>query len=661
MNHKHDWAMKTILTSLALSAVSLTSIFAQPAITAQPTNFATLSMGARLSNRVLVSGVPPLIYQWRFQGEAISGQTNANLVLTNLQPAHVGDYFVVVSNAGGAVTSQVARLNIDPTFTKITAGRVVTDIEKSWSAAWGDYDNDGFIDLLVGNNARNSLYRNNGDGTFTKVTSGRMVTDSTADALASWGDYDNDGFLDLYVGNYWSSGLKNALYHNDGNGSFTKVVTGALVQDGPGVTGIGWGDYNNDGHLDLLVANYENPNNPLYRTNALYRNGGDGTFAKMSSAQVGPIVSFTGGSRVASWADYDGDGDLDALVTAGTPPRNLFYQNNGNGTFTQLFRPEIGDLDDPAVRGRGPAWFDYDNDGDLDVFLAAGEVIDEQHDAFYRNDGGKFAKLTTNQVGPIVAEGKTGFGSGAADYDNDGYLDLFVTVPSRSAFGQSGDNNLLYHNNGDGTFTRIITGSLIQDGGASGGGAWGDYNNDGFMDLVVANGNFAGPQANFLYRNNGNTNHWLKVKITGTQSNRGGVGAKVRVKATIRGQTFWQLRVAHDGDGEFSQHDPRPNFGLGDASVAETVRIEWLSGIVQELHNVSANQILSVIEPVRLETGGPGEFGFRSWKGQVFGLETSPDLSLWSTLTTVTNTTGLILFSDEQLSVSNRFYRALSL
>ncbi|HUS37566.1 MAG TPA: FG-GAP-like repeat-containing protein [Verrucomicrobiae bacterium] len=647
--------MKTILISVTMSAVSLTSILAQPAITAQPTNFATLSAGARVSNRVLVSGDLPMTYQWRFKGEAISGQTNAIIVLTNLQPAHVGDYFVVVRNAGGALTSQVAQLNIDPAFTKITAGRVVTDLEKSWSAAWGDYDNDGFIDLLVGNNARNSLHRNNGDGTFTKITSGRIVTDSTGDALASWGDYDNDGFLDIYVGNYWSSGLKNALYHNDGNGSFTKIVTGPLVQDGPGVTGIGWGDYNNDGHLDLLVVNYENVN-PLYRTNTLYRNSGDGTFARMSVADVGTIVSYTAGSRAASWVDYDGDGDLDALVTAAA--RNFFYRNNGNGTFTQLLRPDIGDLDDTALRGSGASWFDYDNDGDLDVFLTGGGTSELQHDAFYRNDNGKFVKLTTNQVGPVVSDGKTGFGSGAADYDNDGYVDLFVAVPSLTFSGQTGDNNLLYHNNGDGAFTRIITGSLVQDGAASGGGAWGDYNNDGFMDLVVANGNFAGAQNNFLYRNNGNTNHWIKLKLIGTTSNRGGVGAKVRVKATIRGQSFWQLRVAHDGDGEFSQHDPRPNFGLGDAPVAETVRIEWLSGIVQELHNVPVNQILTVIEPVRLQVIGPGTLEFRSWKSQVFAVEASPDLSAWSTLTTVTNTNGLIRFSDEKiLSFPNRFYR----
>jgi enediyne biosynthesis protein E4 len=237
-----------------------------------------------------------------------------------------------------------------------------------------------------------------------------------------------------------------------------------------------------------------------------------------------------------------------------------------------------------------------------------------------------------------------------------------VTVPSRFVDGgETGDNNLLYHNNGDGTFSRVTTGSLVHDGGVSGGCAWGDYDNDGFMDLVVANGISGITQNNFLYRNNGNTNHWLKLKLIGTTSNRGAMGTKVRVKASIGGRTFWQLRVAHENDGWVSQHDPRPNFGLGDASVAETVRIEWSSGIVQELHNVAANQILNVTEPVRLQATGRGVFEFRSWKGQVFGVEASPDLSVWSSLGSVTNTSGLIQFSDQEASnVAARFYRVLA-
>ena len=153
-----------------------------------------------------------------------------------------------------------------------------------------------------------------------------------------------------------------------------------------------------------------------------------------------------------------------------------------------------------------------------------------------------------------------------------------MAVPSRFVDGgETGDNNLLYHNNGDGTFSRVTTGSLVHDGGVSGACSWGDYDNDGFMDLAVANGIYGITQNNFLYRNNGNTNHWLKLKLIGTTSNRGAMGTKVRVKASIGGRTFWQMRVAHENDGWVSQHDPRPNFGLGNASVAETVRIEWSS------------------------------------------------------------------------------------
>ena len=444
------------LFAVAMSLATFTQVFGQPVITRQPTN-QSVSLGAKVTFQVTASGAAPLSYQWRLDDLELFSATSRTLVLTNVQLTQVGNYAVVVTNFSGSVTSKVAALEVDPTFTKITAGRVVTDLEESEQVGWGDYDNDGFIDLIVGNDVSRSLYRNNGDGTFTKVTSGTIVTDSMGSGNPVWADYDNDGFLDLYVGNKVDK--KNALYHNNGNGSFTKVLTGTLVEDGPGANGVGWGDYNNDGYLDLLVANFE-------LTNALYRNNGNGTFEKMSG-QAGPVDSYNGISIAASWADYDGDGDLDALITVGRyQSNNLFYRNNGNGTFTQLFKPDIGALDDVPGYWCCPSWLDYDNDDDLDVFISNGGFFEHLNQAFYRNDGGTFTKLTTNQVGPIVADG-SGMGSAAADYDNDGYVDLFVAVPSLILAGETGANNLLYHNNGDGTFSRVSTGSLVHDGGAS--------------------------------------------------------------------------------------------------------------------------------------------------------------------------------------------------
>src|SRR4029453_2374792 len=173
-----------------------------------------------------------------------------------------------------------------------------------------------------------------------------------------------------------------------------------------------------------------------------------------------------------------------------------------------------------------------------------------------------------------------------ADYDNDGFLDLFVA-------NSSGQNESLYRNNGEGTFAKVTTGSTGSDGGNSGGCAWGDYDNDGFLDLFVPN--WQGSRPNFLYRNNGNSNAWLKVPCRGTQSNRDAIGAKVRVKASFRGTERWQVREVSGGIG-FGQ-TPYANFGLGDATNAQIVRIEWPSGTVEELSDVAVKQFLTVTEP----------------------------------------------------------------
>jgi hypothetical protein len=258
------------------------------------------------------------------------------------------------------------------------------------------------------------------------------------------------------------------------------------------------------------------------------------------------------------------------------------------------------------------------------------------------------------------------FGCAWADYDNDGWLDLFVTSCGLVGSDQAGGKNLLYHNNGEGSFTKITAGSLVNDLDWSEGCIWGDYDNDGFMDLFVANGGLAGyppplnPQVNSLFRNNGNTNAWLKLKLIGTVSNRAAIGGKVRVKATNGGKSFWQMREISGGDGFLSQNDMRPNFGLGQTAVAETVRIEWPSGIVQELQNVTANQILTVTEPARLQMLGAGAFRIQSWKGMAFEVQASTDLEQWSPVFTVTNLTGTLEFTDPNAAnQSRRFYRTV--
>jgi len=231
------------------------------------------------------------------------------------------------------------------------------------------------------------------------------------------------------------------------------------------------------------------------------------------------------------------------------------------------------------------------------------------------------------------------------DFDNDGHLDLFVVHGLNP-----GKTNAVHHNNGDGSFTGVRSGSPANDAGAASTFCtWADYDEDGFLDLFVARSVFV-QFTNLLYRNNGNSNHWLKVRLTGTVSNRQTIGAKVRVKATIRGKTFWQLREISSGPA-FSQTPLTAHFGLGDATTVETLRIEWPSGLVQEFHNVPANQSQTVVERPRLQigvSGGRSEVFLRGGRGLRYQIEVSTNLTIWSSTGafTVTNLNGLVQIPD---------------
>lgn len=233
------------------------------------------------------------------------------------------------------------------------------------------------------------------------------------------------------------------------------------------------------------------------------------------------------------------------------------------------------------------------------------------------------------------------------DYDNDGHLDLFVTQ-FRPA------HNRLFRNLGDGNFQEILTGSPVNDSASlSQSAAWADYDGDGFLDLLVAN---TSSIPNFLYHNDGNSNGWLEAKLVGTASNRSGVGARVRVKATIGGKTFWQMRQI---TAQPPAQDLIAHFGLGNATAIDTVRIEWPSGRVQELQNVPAKQILTVTEPARLHVLGTSTFRIQSWLGQRFEVQASTDLKQWVPVTTVTNLTGTLDYPDTA-ALTQRFYRVKS-
>ena len=480
----------------------------------------------------------------------------------------------------------------------MTNGPVAAVLSDARGAAWGDYDNDGYLDLvLVNDTERNYLFHNNGAGSFAAVPNASVVSDIARSRGVTWVDYDNDGYLDLFRTAILGDEPRR-LYHNNRDGTLTRITQVDFLTVPGFFLGAPWGDYNNDGRPDLFLPNaIEEDGLPNY----LYRNDGEGRFTRVAAGMVDG--NFNGDT--AAWGDYDNDGDLDLFVACSYAPGdvsrpNLFYRNDGNDTFTSIASLPANDLE---------------------------------------NDGG------------------ASHGCNWGDYDNDGWLDLFVA-------NRAGQNNFLYHNNGDGTFSKVIGSIVVNDGGNSFGAAWGDYDNDGFLDLFVANN---GP--NFLYHNNGNDNHWLKLRLIGTRSNRAAIGAKVRVQATINGKSFSQMREVPGGDGLSGQNSLHVHFGLGNATNVDLVRIEWPSGTVQELSHVAAQRFLTVTEP-----GGEPRLAARHENGEVqltltgkqgsrYALETSTALTNWNSAAltvTVTNRSGAVTFpAPGATSEPRRFYRAV--
>jgi enediyne biosynthesis protein E4 len=652
-------------TACLLGAMLISSAVAQPIITNQPSDV-SVSLGADVTFQVSAkSAAPPLSYLWRSNDLQLLSATNRSLIVTNVQLSSAGAYAVVVADSSGSLTSRVARLEVDPTFTKITTGRIVNDGGGSLGCAWGDYDDDGFIDLFVTNagDQKNFLYHNDRNGTFTRITTGAIANDAQDWRGCAWADFDNDGNLDLVVTSTDYDLAQALLYHNNGNGTFTRMSNKTVAVPvpsniGSGAQGAVWADYDNDGFVDLFVARYG--------IDWLYHNDGNGSFTSITNNLVGTATQF---NNFAAWADYNNDGrpDLFIPVSLSEPHANRFYSNLGGGSFAQV---TSGSIVDGGANPGGCAWGDYDNDGYADFFLVNGSLLSGGNNVLYHNNGdGTFRKMTSDVAGSIASDAG-GFDQCAwGDYDNDGFLDLFVTT-TVGWDGQNPGPNYLYHNNGDGSFTRILMGSPVNDIGASAGCVWGDYDNDGFLDLFVAKGGGVHSEHNALYRNNGNSNHWLKVKCVGTLSNRSAIGAKVRAKATIDGKAIWQLREISGGSG-WSQNALDAHFGLGTATNVDTLQIEWPSGIVQTLTNVASKQFLTVVEHQENATGeirfteverlttGAIQLSASGDLGPCYLFETSTNLVNWTKLGARTNVNGTVeLLDSKATNFHRRFYRS---
>jgi hypothetical protein len=490
------------------------------------------------------------------------------------------------------------KLVLSQNLTRITQGELVNNVNVSSGASWGDLNNDGYLDVFIpcAKWHHNLMYINDGNGGFIELTDSPVVTDQADSKGGSWGDYDNDGDLDLFVSNEEAI---NFLFSNSGDGNFTKITSGIVVLDGENASSHNgsWVDFNNDGYLDIFVSNHRYNKDNIGQANFLYlNNDGDGTFTKIME---GPVVTDLEFSLGGSWADYDNDGDLDLFVANSGPSQghddnNSLYQNNGDGTFAKI-------TDGPVVvdggNSRAGSWGDYNNDGYLDLFVANRITGDDPsgYNFLFANDGnGAFTRVSE---GPIGSDIGSSYSSSWGDYDNDGDLDLFVANRLSP--------NFLYDNNGDGTFTRITSGHVVMDNDDSRGSTWVDYDNDGDLDLFVANYNFIDdndPQndgeIDALYENQGNGNSWINLRCVGTVSNTSAIGAKIRLKAQINNVPVWQLREisGQTGGGFCAQNSLNAEFGLGDASVIDSIRIEWPSGIVWDTTNVETNQFLEVFE-----------------------------------------------------------------
>jgi hypothetical protein len=485
-----------------------------------------------------------------------------------------------------------------------------------------DYNNDGLLDIFLVNGGQigdvlhvpenfnrsdprfwNRLYRQNPDGSFTDTTEScglAKAGNGNYGMGVAVGDYDNDGNSDLYVTSYG----KNILYRNNGDGTFTDVTAKAGVAAGGWSVSAGFFDYDNDGHLDLFVTRYmdwDADHNKICggdwhtycppgvfpaTTCILYRNRGDGTFEDVT--EKAGIRAKKGRALGVAFADYDGDGFTDIFVSNDGMQQYL-YHNNGNGTFTEsaLESGVAFTSEGKGLSGMGAVFQDYDNDGKPDVVVT---VLPRELYGLYHNDGaGAFTYQSLETGLGAMTSASSGWGVGLEDFDNDGWKDLFVAQSHVLDNVQQIDASLRYRElpllalNHQGHFERADSGASSPL--AARGAAFGDINNDGWMDAVVST--LGGPPILFLNRKTA-ANHWLSISLRGSRSNRDGYGARVRVND--------QVRFATSAGSYACSNDKRLHFGLGSVEKA-TIEISWPSGAKQLLKDVRADQFLQIEEP----------------------------------------------------------------
>ena len=524
------------------------------------------------------------------------------------------------SQAGGIrFTDVTAQLGIQFRHTNGESGQKYFIEPIGSGVALFDFDNDGDVDLYLVNGSdlpgrtspilpTNRLYRNDGD-TFTDVTTQAAVGDTGYGLGCCVGDYDNDGFTDLYVTNFGG----NVLYHNNGDGTFTDVAESAGVGGNQFSSGCAFVDLDADGYLDLYVVNYvqfDPKTNPectrqgvrTYCTpealqgaaDVLYRNNGDGTFTDIT-AEAG-ISGANGKGLGVVCGDIDNDGDSDIFVANDTTP-NFLYRNDSDTTIKMtedaLFAGVALSEEGRAYSGMGANFGDFDNDGYLDIVIT--NFQDQTNSLYHNAQGGFFNEVSFAKGIGEKSLRYLAWGVDFVDFNNDGWLDLFVAnghlddnVAEIDPIGTYAQPNQLFLSNRGLNFAESAD-VAIANQEVSRGAAFGDIDNDGDVDIVVSNLKDA---PTVLWNDSDSTTRWLRVKLIGTHCNRDAIGARVIVVS----EDLTQMREVKSGSGYISQNDLRLHFGLGNATQVDTLTVRWLCGKVQTLRNIETNQVLTISE-----------------------------------------------------------------
>lgn len=479
-----------------------------------------------------------------------------------------------------------------------------------------DYDGDGWLDIYLANGRWhpdfsdnrgrslrgklfNKLYRNNHDGTFTDTTDAAGVAGTNFASGVSAADIDNDGDLDLYVLCYGA----NELYRNNGNGTFTDISAASGLADPRWSLQAVWFDYEGDGDCDVYVVNYLEYDKGAFRAfyaptgypgplsyhgqpDALYVNDGAGKFTDIT-AKAG-LVNAEGRGMGATMADLNNDGRLDIYV-ANDAMANDFFLNTGKGTYQEeaLLRGMAFGEAGQGVSSMGPVFGDVDRDGRLDLYIP-----DMDYGCLLMNRGDFFEDRTTPAGLAVVCGQYVGWGGILFDYDNDGYLDVFVA--NGDAHKEFPDEAVLCRNDGTGNFVDVArdSGEYFHQEYLSRGATWGDIDNDGDADLLVANLN-DGPR--LLRNDGGNRNHWLTVEAKLPNGKSDALGARI----TVTAGGLKQIQDLIPVRGFLSQGDPRLSFGLGRAAEAEAIEIRWPNGRTTKLTKTPANQFLRLVQPTK--------------------------------------------------------------